>query len=158
SLTPPPLDETQNAPPLGLREMPQAFFRVGSWSWATPGRSDTRLVCRKFAAIRLRSSSASSASRARAGFRADVLPGRPLPRNNFDTRFSPNTKNLLRGDGVCEPVTVGPWRPRLWRPPPGRERDRGSPGAAARRAPRFGSVSGGGVHGRRGSGFSPPGA
>src|SRR5262245_48047202 len=51
SLTPPPWDETQNAPPLGLREMPQAFFRVGSRTRANPGRSDTRLVWRKFADI-----------------------------------------------------------------------------------------------------------
>src|SRR5882762_966424 len=35
SLTPPPLDETQKAPPLGLREIPQAFFRVGSRSRAS---------------------------------------------------------------------------------------------------------------------------
>jgi hypothetical protein len=49
SLTPPPLDETQNAPPLGLREIPEGFFRVGSRSRANPGRSDTRLVWRKFA-------------------------------------------------------------------------------------------------------------
>src|SRR5262249_45991474 len=67
SLTPVPLDETQNAPPLGLREIPQAFFRVGSRSRASPGRSDTRLVWMKFADIRLRSSSASSVSRARTG-------------------------------------------------------------------------------------------
>src|SRR5262245_16819382 len=51
SLTPPPLDETQNAPPLGLREIPQGFFRVGSRTRANPGRSDTRLVWRKFADI-----------------------------------------------------------------------------------------------------------
>src|SRR5262245_21403037 len=38
SLTPPPLDETQNAPELGARDMPQGFFRVGSWSWANPAR------------------------------------------------------------------------------------------------------------------------
>src|SRR5262245_13715745 len=44
SLTPPPADETQNAPPLGLREMPQALCRVGSTSRANPCRSDTRLV------------------------------------------------------------------------------------------------------------------
>src|SRR5262249_6700523 len=43
-LTPPPADETQNAPPLGLREMPQALCRVESRSRASPGRSDTRLV------------------------------------------------------------------------------------------------------------------
>src|SRR5215467_12273838 len=36
SLRPAPLDETQNAPPLGLREMPHGFFRVGSVSWANP--------------------------------------------------------------------------------------------------------------------------
>src|SRR5262245_60044228 len=72
SLTPPPLDDTQNAPPLGLREIPQAFFRVGSRSRATPGRSDTRLVCKKFADISARSSSASSPSCCRAGFRAGV--------------------------------------------------------------------------------------
>src|SRR5262249_2153558 len=51
SLTPPPLDETQNAPPLGDREMPQGLCKVGSWSRASPGRSDARLVWRKFAAI-----------------------------------------------------------------------------------------------------------
>src|SRR5262245_30842450 len=51
SLRPPPLDETQNAPPLGLREIPQGFFRVGSTSRATPGRSDTRLTWWKFADI-----------------------------------------------------------------------------------------------------------
>src|SRR5262245_24690608 len=30
SLRSPPLDDTQKAPPVGLREMPQAFTRVGS--------------------------------------------------------------------------------------------------------------------------------
>src|SRR4051794_5655291 len=44
SLTPPPWDETQNAPELGAREMPQALCRVGSRSRASPGRSDTRLA------------------------------------------------------------------------------------------------------------------
>src|SRR4051812_24365927 len=33
----PPLDDTQNAPPLGLSEMPQALTRVGSVTGATPG-------------------------------------------------------------------------------------------------------------------------
>src|SRR5260370_38000375 len=41
SLTPPPLDETQNAAPLRDREMPQPLCRVGSRSGASPGRSDT---------------------------------------------------------------------------------------------------------------------
>src|SRR5262245_11130487 len=59
SLTPPPLDETQNAPALGAREIPQAFFRVGSWTRANPARSDTRLTWWKFEDIRDRSSSAS---------------------------------------------------------------------------------------------------
>src|SRR5215472_19102536 len=36
SLTPPPLDETQKAPPLGEREMPQGLCRVGSTSRASP--------------------------------------------------------------------------------------------------------------------------
>src|SRR5262249_38930560 len=84
SLTPPPLDETQKAPPLGLSEMPQAFFRVASCCWASPGRSDTRLVCTKFADIRLRSSSASTPSRVRAGWRTGVRLRRPLSRNHFE--------------------------------------------------------------------------
>src|SRR5262249_1254293 len=87
SLAAAPLDETQNAPPLGLREMPQGFFSVGSWSWAKPGRSDTRLVCRKFADIRLRSSSASTPSRGRAGLRTGVPLRRPLSRNHFETEW-----------------------------------------------------------------------
>src|SRR5258708_1268708 len=95
SLTPPPLDETQKAPPLGLREMPQAFFRVGSWNWASPGRSDARLVCRKFADIRLRSSRASSASRGRAGCRAGVPRRRPRPRNHFETERNIDIGKLL---------------------------------------------------------------
>src|SRR5262245_57919844 len=37
SLRPPPLEETQNAPPVGLREIPQAFTSVGSVTKATPG-------------------------------------------------------------------------------------------------------------------------
>src|SRR5262249_30977508 len=86
SLTPPPLDETQNAPPLGLREIPQAFFRVGSTSRANPGRSDTRLTWWKFADIRWRSSSASSAGRERTGFRTGACLRRPLSRNHFVTR------------------------------------------------------------------------
>src|SRR5262245_54989139 len=87
SLTPPPLDETQNAPPLGDREMPQAFFRVGSRTRATPGRSDTRLAWRKFADGRLRSSSASSASRERPGFRAGACLRRP-PRSTFPMKLT----------------------------------------------------------------------
>src|SRR5215470_8089329 len=95
SLTPPPLDETQNAPPLGLREMPQGFFRVGSWSWANPGRSDTRLVCRKFADIRLRSSSAPSAGRARDGFRGVVPWRRPTSRNKLVRKRRVDIERLL---------------------------------------------------------------
>src|SRR5262249_20647917 len=82
SLRPTPLDETQKAPPLGLREIPQGFFSVGSSSRANPGRSDARLVWSKFADIRERSSSASSASRDRIGFRAGACLRRP-PRSHF---------------------------------------------------------------------------
>src|SRR5262245_53561624 len=72
SLRPLPLDDTQNAPMVGAAEMPQALTRVGSRFKATPTWSDTRLICwnRVEADIRERSSSASSASRERTGFRA----------------------------------------------------------------------------------------
>src|SRR6478736_6507246 len=40
------LAEIQKAPPVGLREMPQALIRVGSVIRATPGRSAIRLVAR----------------------------------------------------------------------------------------------------------------
>src|SRR2546423_578836 len=46
SLRPPPLDETQKPPPLGLREMPQAFVKVGSVVGAIPGWSEIRSVAR----------------------------------------------------------------------------------------------------------------
>src|SRR5258705_8179188 len=72
SLRPLPLDDTQNAPEVGAAEMPQALIRVGSRFNATPTWSDTRFVCwnRLAADSSERSSSASSASRQRAGFRA----------------------------------------------------------------------------------------
>ena len=38
------LSEIQNGL-LALSEMPQALTRLGSWTAATPGKSDTRLVC-----------------------------------------------------------------------------------------------------------------
>src|SRR5262245_51021214 len=44
--TPVPLAETQNAPVVGLREMPQPLTSSGSWISAAPAWSDTRLVCR----------------------------------------------------------------------------------------------------------------
>src|SRR5262249_46476181 len=77
SLRPAPLDDTENAPPLGLREMPQGFFRVGSTSWANPGRSDTRLVWMKSADGTARSSRISRPGRGRAGFRTVVCLRRP---------------------------------------------------------------------------------
>lgn len=40
------LADTQNAPPFGLREMPQALTRVGSVTRATPGWSEIRSVAR----------------------------------------------------------------------------------------------------------------
>ena len=39
------LSEIQNGLP-ALSEMPQALTRLGSWTAATPGKSDTRLVCK----------------------------------------------------------------------------------------------------------------
>src|SRR5262245_1318473 len=95
SLTPPPLEETQNAPALGAREMPQGFFRVGSRSCASPGRSDTRLVWRKFADSRRRSSSVSMLSRGRADLRAVVrLRGLP-PRSHFAMKRGTDIRSLL---------------------------------------------------------------
>src|SRR4051812_27226375 len=56
------LAEIQKAPPVGLREMPQALTRVGSVIRATPGRSAIRLVAR-YAVLGLeRSSSLRTAS------------------------------------------------------------------------------------------------
>src|SRR5258708_23459967 len=65
SLSPPLLDDTQNAPEVGAAEMPQALCSVGSRFNATPTWSDTRLVCwnRLPAEGTTRSSSASSARR-----------------------------------------------------------------------------------------------
>src|SRR5260221_669973 len=90
SLRPDLLDETQNAPEVGAAEMPHALTRVGSRFNATPTWSETRLICwnRPEADGRLRSSSRSSTSRARAGFRAGV-PLRRLPPSSFDTRLKP---------------------------------------------------------------------
>src|SRR5260370_38620283 len=45
SLSPPLLDDTQNAPEVGAAEMPQALTRLGSRFNATPTWSDTRLIC-----------------------------------------------------------------------------------------------------------------
>src|SRR5262245_10940757 len=95
SLTPTPLDETQTAPPLGDRDMPQGFFRVGSRSRAKPGKSETRLVWMKLADIRLRSSSASSASRERTSFRAGTCRRRLPPRSQFDRKRGTDIRNLL---------------------------------------------------------------
>jgi len=39
------LSEIQNGLP-PLSEMPQALTRLESWTAATPGKSDTRLVCK----------------------------------------------------------------------------------------------------------------
>src|SRR5262245_43121449 len=44
-LRPVPLSDSQNAPPLGLSEMPHGLTRFGSKTWATPIWSDTRLGC-----------------------------------------------------------------------------------------------------------------
>src|SRR5262249_16869458 len=44
-LRPVPLADTQNAPPLGLSEMPHGLIRFGSRTWAAPGWSETRFVC-----------------------------------------------------------------------------------------------------------------
>src|SRR5262245_19757051 len=44
-LRPVPLDDSQNAPPFGLSEMPHGLTRLGSRTWATPTWSDTRFVC-----------------------------------------------------------------------------------------------------------------
>src|SRR5262249_61007613 len=87
SLRPPPLDDTQNAPPLGLREMPQGFFRVGSSTWANPGRSETRLVWMKSADGTARSSRTSRPGRGRAGFRTVVALRRPWSRSHFATKL-----------------------------------------------------------------------
>src|SRR5215470_1606185 len=107
SLTPPPLEETQNAPPLGDREMPQGFFRVGSRSRANPGRSDARLVWIKLADIRRRSSSASSASRERIGFRAGACLRRPPPRSHFARKRGTDIRNLLVRKETREPEATG---------------------------------------------------
>src|SRR5262249_35854411 len=45
--TPALLSETHNGLP-GLSVRPNGLTRLGSWSWATPSRSDTRLVCGTF--------------------------------------------------------------------------------------------------------------
>src|SRR5262249_13594657 len=79
-LRPVRLSDSQNAPALGLAEMPQGLTRFGSRSRATPAWSDTRLFCwnRLEADSRARSSSASRASRGRSGFRAVLPLRRPL--------------------------------------------------------------------------------
>src|SRR4051794_35002427 len=74
--------------------MPQGLTRWGSCNWATPGRSDTRLVCRTLADRRARSSSGSSSSRDRVGFRTDVPLRRRLPASNFETKPRPVMRNL----------------------------------------------------------------
>src|SRR5262245_20161207 len=85
SLRPPLLDDTQNAPAAGAAEMPQALIRVGSRFRATPGWSDTRLICcsRLEADSRERSSSASNVGRQRLGFCGAACFSRLPPRNNF---------------------------------------------------------------------------
>src|SRR5262245_29908599 len=101
SLTPPPLDDTQNAPPLGDSEMPQALIRVGSRFRATPAWSDTRFVCWNRVATdgTERSSMASSVSRGRFGFRAVIGLRRP-PRSHFDNDPSADICNLQVGEGT----------------------------------------------------------
>ena len=46
SLKSAPLDDTQNAAPAGLNEIPHALIKCGSRMRATPGWSDTRSVAR----------------------------------------------------------------------------------------------------------------
>src|SRR4051794_4121080 len=97
SLRPFPLDETQNAPEPGAAEMPQALTRVGSRFKATPGWSDTRLICwnKGEADSRVRTSSASTASRERFGFCAGDCLRRVLPRNHFARKLETDIRNLL---------------------------------------------------------------
>src|SRR5262245_26070336 len=92
SLRPLPLDDTQNAPEVGAAEMPQALIKVRSRFKATPTWSETRLICwnRLEAAISERSSSASTASRERIGFRSGACLRRPLPRSHFDNEPIPD--------------------------------------------------------------------
>src|SRR5262245_16242712 len=97
SLRPLPLDETQNAPELGAAEIPQALIRVGSRFSATPTWSDTRLICwnRLEADSKERSSSASTASRVRIGFRTGAGFRRRLSRSHFFKKLKTDIMHLL---------------------------------------------------------------
>src|SRR3954464_12875910 len=64
------LAEIQNAPEVGLSEMPQALSRVGSVRKATPGWAEIRLVARKAVLGLERSSRARTASGGRGDGRA----------------------------------------------------------------------------------------
>src|SRR6516165_12357275 len=88
----------------GPWEIPHGLIKLGSWNTATPGRSETRLICKTFADIKLRSSSASMPSRQRAGFR---FAGRVLaspPPNSFAAELRPNmkTSTLKKDQGASQ--------------------------------------------------------
>src|SRR5262245_55887570 len=77
-LMPVALTETENAPPVGDDEMPQALIKVASWKGATPGSSETRFVCRKnpFSHLGITAFKASDVGSSRW----DSQPTRPLIR------------------------------------------------------------------------------
>ena len=101
SLSPVPLADTQNVPPVGLSEMPKAFTRVGSVTAATPGRSETRSVARNAVLGLCRSSSRWTPRRARG-----TGTGRDPPANN---RCHARNMGMTPGmNGPCGRVTPRP--------------------------------------------------
>src|SRR5262249_27242115 len=85
-LRPVPLSDSQNAPPLGLSEMPHGLIRFGSRISATPGWSDTRFLCWSSPVVdsMQRPSRASSVFRDRVGLRAAAPLRRPPSRESFE--------------------------------------------------------------------------
>ena len=84
-LRPVPLSDSQNAPPLGLSEMPQGFFRFASRISATPGWSDTRFRSwsRPVVESIMRPSRGSGAVKGRAALRRGLprrVPGKQRER------------------------------------------------------------------------------
>src|SRR5258707_11814967 len=95
--------------------MPQGLTSCGSWNWATPGRSDTRLVCKTLASGTQRSS-----IRLSKGW--NVL-GRRVERRGdaHRLRIRVSIKDLHRERKSGSTNEAKQRRPRRWEGMPGRE-------------------------------------